>query len=638
MWIRNKKLSQYILIFLCIILFIFLIRRSIDIADLEYDSNVIFGTIVVNEGDIKNGIPLTGTYKYIEDKIIEPNALKYHEDKVQALPVYDHGVFVSGHNATLYFDIYNYTNENLTLQYKDFVNKYKIYVNGIPVNSQEIETHDTKGHNPYIEILKNKKTQIVIQMRRDDYFLFGFLSPPILNTYTNLLTDYNRSQYLTLIITLLIFITCIFLNILSMIRSRNLAKNIHIILFSMIGVMVILKVVLTTLANFDIIHVNYMDFIKYKVFNIVLIAYFLFLFVYYDCPQKRSEKNIANTISYSLFIFVVFTSITPYAGQELLYKAALFFILAIQIASFYIARKNILSYQKNGILSLLILSIFYIFVFIYPDILLFTTNTTLSIVFLLCSAIIGLKIARDNYHSFANFRYLTAKQILLNDIYTNELSNIQKQLEIEKSAKMHAITIVNETKKRDVATGLYNRTYMTDLIKESIEGLKDNEIISLIIIDIDNLKHINEVYGHVVADTHIKDIANKLFNYKNQTDYLGRWTGGSFLVLLKEIEYATATYIAESIRLEISNTTFENGDSATVSIGVCCADKYSTVETTERTLNDCLIIAKGIGKNCVYTDTQLSDKLLENKSLIDQLIIDENDGPIFRNPYTGELL
>ncbi len=612
MSISSIRARQFLLIFLSVLLFIFLIKRSNEIAMLQSDNNVTFGTVVINNGDIEKGISLTGTYKYVEDKILSPSELKYQQDEVKSLTVYDRGAFLSGHKATISFDIYNYTGENLTLQFKDIINYYNIYVNGIFFSTSDTDVGSTLDNKSYIDVPKNRKTEIVLQMRRDDYFLFGFLTPPKINTYTNLLNEENRVKYSTIIVSLLTIIYCVFLSLLSILRSKSFSKNFHIFVCFFIGLIIVSNIVFTSLSNNGVIHANYFDFIKYRMFEAVIISYSLFLLVYFHCDQARTIRNLSNGLTYALFVYLIFLIVTPSVGQELLFKASFIFILANQIATLYVAQKNILSYQKNGIYSFIIVALIYVFAFSYPDIIFSSYSSYIVVSFLFVLTIFILKISRENYKSFANFRYLTEKQKLLNEIYTNEISTINKRLEIESNTKNHAIRIVEETKKRDIATGLYNRTYMTKLISTTIASLRKDEIISLIIIDIDNLKHINEVYGHIVADSYISDVAKRLLDYKTQNDYIARWTGGSFLMFFTNIEYATAAYIAESIRLVISNTRFQNGDTATASIGVCCADMNSTLEDTERTLNNCLEIAKSIGKNCVYTDTQLSERLLEN--------------------------
>lgn len=178
-----------------------------------------------------------------------------------------------------------------------------------------------------------------------------------------------------------------------------------------------------------------------------------------------------------------------------------------------------------------------------------------------------------------------------------ELEDINRRLEVaNRNLKNAAIT--------DGLTGLYNRTEIQSRIERSLENVKEEKI-SIIMLDIDNFKQVNDNYGHQEGDSVIIALSNILRNEqtKSSTKFsAGRWGGEEFMLLLEDTDLSAASLIAELIRQCFENTTFPSIRSQTVSIGVTQAKENDTIDSLCTRVDDALYHAKKTGKNKVVIE------------------------------------
>nr|WP_246540543.1 GGDEF domain-containing protein [sulfur-oxidizing endosymbiont of Gigantopelta aegis] len=174
---------------------------------------------------------------------------------------------------------------------------------------------------------------------------------------------------------------------------------------------------------------------------------------------------------------------------------------------------------------------------------------------------------------------------------------------------------MNEELKRlsftDVLTGLYNRRHFEDLMKTEIEmSLRHGDDNSLILIDIDFFKKINDSYGHDAGDIILKEVANNMKAQLRNTDILCRVGGEEFIVLCKRANIQNAMEIAEKLRssVEKQKHIFQGKPiNVTVSLGVATIpDIAKTITTTEfyKYSDLALYASKKTGRNKVthYND------------------------------------
>ncbi|RLJ70784.1 diguanylate cyclase (GGDEF)-like protein [Hydrogenivirga caldilitoris] len=149
----------------------------------------------------------------------------------------------------------------------------------------------------------------------------------------------------------------------------------------------------------------------------------------------------------------------------------------------------------------------------------------------------------------------------------------------------------------DTLTGVYNRRKIEEILEGEIERSKRyGNPLSVILIDIDNFKQLNDTYGHQTGDMVLKEIVSVIRESLRKTDYLGRLGGEEFLVILPETTPERAKLVAERIRKDIENLDLRVGK-ITVSAGVTGLKKGDTVETLMNRVDRAMYLAKEKGKN-----------------------------------------
>lgn len=140
----------------------------------------------------------------------------------------------------------------------------------------------------------------------------------------------------------------------------------------------------------------------------------------------------------------------------------------------------------------------------------------------------------------------------------------------------------------DALTGLYNRRHF-DMTTESdvALSLRHGENNSLLLIDIDLFKNINDIYGHDVGDIVLKDVARVLRQHTRKSDVLCRIGGEEFAILCKRADTSGAMAIAEKLRVAIEAHRVRVGNqvfSLTISIGAVSIPEASEIDSVEKLL------------------------------------------------------
>ena len=121
----------------------------------------------------------------------------------------------------------------------------------------------------------------------------------------------------------------------------------------------------------------------------------------------------------------------------------------------------------------------------------------------------------------------------------------------------------------DSLTGLYNRRWFDRRFLESMENFKRYGMkFSVILLDIDNFKKINDKYGHSIGDEILREVALKINSTCRVTDLCARWGGEEFIILLTNAEISGAVEKAENLRKLISEGEYPNSIHLTCSFGV----------------------------------------------------------------------
>ncbi len=156
----------------------------------------------------------------------------------------------------------------------------------------------------------------------------------------------------------------------------------------------------------------------------------------------------------------------------------------------------------------------------------------------------------------------------------------------------------------DGLTGLYNRTYFNKIFHQQIHfAQRYRNNLSILFLDIDNFKNVNDTYGHAAGDLTLKTVASIINATKRGSDISARIGGEEFILLMPQTSSSNACLLGERIRKKIEETPFVfNGNRfrLTISGGISAFPQHAT--TTEDLLmmaDSALYLAKGAGKNTI---------------------------------------
>jgi len=162
----------------------------------------------------------------------------------------------------------------------------------------------------------------------------------------------------------------------------------------------------------------------------------------------------------------------------------------------------------------------------------------------------------------------------------------------------------------DVLTGLYNRLKYDEVMQRKYkEFLNNQKIFTLILIDIDNFKYINDTFGHDAGDEVLKELANILKKTLRNNDFITRWGGEEFAVVIDN-NIMFSTILANRLRESVESKLAIKEHSITVSLGVSQIYKQDSLETFFNRTDKALYRSKQSGKNKV---TALNKHLQEIK-------------------------
>jgi len=153
----------------------------------------------------------------------------------------------------------------------------------------------------------------------------------------------------------------------------------------------------------------------------------------------------------------------------------------------------------------------------------------------------------------------------------------------------------------DPLTSLYNRHKFDEELKvEMVRARRYNRPLSLIMIDLDGLKAINDAYGHPAGDKVLKLIAEAIRSQIRTVDLPARYGGDEFLILLPEADLAAASFVAKRVCSKIINTRFQE-KMLSVSAGVVqWSPTYSTAELFLEAVDQAMYQAKRDGGRGIF--------------------------------------
>jgi len=153
----------------------------------------------------------------------------------------------------------------------------------------------------------------------------------------------------------------------------------------------------------------------------------------------------------------------------------------------------------------------------------------------------------------------------------------------------------------DGLTGLFNyRAFQTQLQHEIARVGRTGRVLTLLVIDVDGLKGINDRFGHLVGDEVIRSVARTIQENARAADITARWGGGEFLLLMADTPLEQAGVVGERLRQKIFSLRVDPVPQVSASIGCCCYPRHADsagelIEVADRVLYE----AKQRGGNCL---------------------------------------
>ncbi|MEA2090774.1 MAG: diguanylate cyclase [Campylobacterota bacterium] len=335
--------------------------------------------------------------------------------------------------------------------------------------------------------------------------------------------------------------------------------------------------------------------------------------------QDRSmKKNLVINFSYATaVIFLVF-------GINYLFKDALLLGVVettfgiLQIINIYFLKKT----DRLGISAkALLFSIYIMTLIIFVDgglgntgnlwllfIPLFTMlllDQSESARYLIAYMLIVAAILIMSYFEMISLKYSTIElrqtlvvfTVLIYLTFYNEQLKKHFHQEIQENNEM-----LQRISKTDHLTGLANRLHTTKFLEDEYErSQRYDRATSLIMVDIDHFKTINDNYGHLKGDDVLIKIADIFKQHIRQNDLAGRWGGEEFLIICPETTLEGAKALAEKFRVQIEQTDYGLKEAVTGSFGVVQYQKGDSLKKFILQADDFLYKAKGEGRNRVIS-------------------------------------
>jgi len=163
----------------------------------------------------------------------------------------------------------------------------------------------------------------------------------------------------------------------------------------------------------------------------------------------------------------------------------------------------------------------------------------------------------------------------------------------------------------DPVTNIYNKRYFTERLKQEFSLAKRNKTeLSLIMIDLDFFKKINDTFGHLAGDFVLGKLSEVFSSMTRDEDIVARYGGEEFVAILPGSGEEGAVICAERIREKIAKTplTFEGEKiNITVSIGIATLDEnnlFGSPEDFIEAADNCLYHSKKSGRNCTTCSSE----------------------------------
>lgn len=383
---------------------------------------------------------------------------------------------------------------------------------------------------------------------------------------------------------------------------------------------VLISGLLLALALYNLLIFISSRYKEYLYYSLYLISSTLWIFyiygslahyfkIYGDIPARFNFGIMLAPVFLALFIQTIFKTKEIYKFEHKLLSS----IIVVSLANFLY---GILDFTTA--LELLFLSLSYaLIIFMWISISIYIKGDKLIKIFLFAHTFyfIFSVYALLYYVGFVGYNYLSShgtsigliiEALMLSYLVAYKFKLMQEEQE-EQKLKQIELKLLAST---DPMTKLYNRRYFTEISQEVLYiSKREEKELSVLMIDIDRFKRVNDTYGHQFGDEVLINLSRLLVDFQRQSDIVCRYGGEEFVILLPNTSLQDATSLAEKLRKQIELLTLvspKNEDfNFTVSIGVAKVDvkNEENLEPAIKRSDDALYVAKNSGRNRVSTQS-----------------------------------
>ncbi|MEN8303273.1 MAG: GGDEF domain-containing protein [Campylobacterota bacterium] len=330
--------------------------------------------------------------------------------------------------------------------------------------------------------------------------------------------------------------------------SRLFRRLILLNSFLMLGVIVV--------AFFAIL--NYFVLREYTISIINTLVTLLGIGVFLDLSyNKNIDRAITITLTVMISFFILFIYLNENRGF------GLFWVPVVPILAI-----GLVGFKKGALISI----IYFIPIF--------------------TMAYLGIGEWLDGQWSLIGFFRLILSSLLV--MYIVVMMDIALEESYKKLEKLSST---------DPLTLVHNRRKIEEILSREI-GLSKryDKQLALILFDIDDFKKINDMLGHNGGDKVLQKIAKEIKASIRESDYIGRWGGEEFLIVIPEIDHESVKVMTEKIRILVQEMGCSTINNITCSFGITLLDKESdSIESLINKADIAMYRAKEKGKNCIVS-------------------------------------
>lgn len=183
-----------------------------------------------------------------------------------------------------------------------------------------------------------------------------------------------------------------------------------------------------------------------------------------------------------------------------------------------------------------------------------------------------------------------------------ERNKVLERMVEKKTLKLSkALETISQLATIDKLTKIFNRFKMEELLSHELErSRRYHNDFSVIYMDIDYFKHVNDTFGHVIGDKVLCEFTHIISKRIRHSDAFGRWGGEEFIIVCPQTPLQEAIKLAETLRYEVEQHSFKIVGHKTASYGVVSYCEHDTIDSLLRRADRAMYEAKNNGRNQVF--------------------------------------